>query len=129
MTIEIGQTGKLFNLHEAREHLPLVQAITGTHHMQLAPIQARLNKMLSNDPRRSIIENEYEQVVSKWRSKIEQLGPTVQGLWVVEFNMGDCLLSWRYPELSINSVRLYDQAFNDRVKLAGYIEEHDPDWA
>ena len=128
MTIEIGQSGKLFNLEEAREHLPLVQAITRKHQTQLAPIQARLSKMLSNDPRRATLERDYEQVVSRWRGKIEQLGASVHGLWVVEFNVGEGALCWRYPELTLNYLRLHGAAFSSRTKLAIYIEEHDPDW-
>ncbi|MEM7359312.1 MAG: DUF2203 family protein [Pseudomonadota bacterium] len=129
MTIEIGAGEKLFDLAEAREHLSLVQSITMNHQAQLAPIQSRLNKILSNDPRRPAIETEYELVVSRWRSKIEQLGAGVQGLWVVEFNVGEVMLSWRYPELTINFVREKDQSISNRIKLSTYVEEHDPDWA
>jgi len=128
MSIEIGQKAKLFNLAEAREHLPLVQAITKAYQTKLAPIQARLNKMLSNDPRRSAIENDYEKIVSRWKLKIEQLGALVSGLWVIEFNVGEAVLCWRYPELSLNFVRVHGQPFSNRVKLALYIEEIDPDW-
>ena len=128
MTIELGQTGKLFNLIEAREHLPLVQAITKSHQAELAPIQLRLNKMLSNDPRRAAIEDRYEGVVSIWKTKIEQLGPSVEGLWIVEFNVGEGVLSWRYPELSLSHFRLHGQSFASREKLKRYIEENDPDW-
>ena len=129
MTIEIGQTSKLFNLDEAQEHFPLVQTITSKHQIQLAPIQSRLNLMLSNDPRRAAIEVEYEKVVSMWMHKIQQLGATVQGLWVVEFNVGEGYLCWRYPELSLNYIRLKGQIFSSRIKLANYIEEYDPDWS
>ena len=128
MSIEIGQKEKLFNLAEAREHLSLVKTITKSYQRKLAPIQARLNKMLSNDPRRAAIENDYEQLVSQWKLKIEQLGALVGGLWVIEFNVGEAVLCWRYPELSLSFVRVHGQPFSKRVKLALYIEETDPDW-
>ena len=128
MSIEIGQKAKLFNLAEAREHLPLVQVITKSHQAKLAPVQARLNRMLSNDPRRSVIEKEYEQLVSQWKLKIEQLGAMVGGLWVIEFDVGEAVLCWRYPELGLNFVRAHGQPFSKRVKLALYREEVDPDW-
>jgi len=129
MAIEIGNTLKLFNLAEAREHLPLVSAITKHHQAELAPIQARLNRMLSNDPRRAPIEQAYEDVVGKWRVKIEHLGASVQGLWVVEFDVGEGVLCWRYPELSLTYIRLHQQSFASRSKLKDYIANHDPDWA
>lgn len=128
MTIEIGQQEKLFNLSEAREHLVLVQMITKRHQALLTPIQARLNRMLSNDPRRVTIESEYEAIVSKWKIKIERLGASVQGLWIVEFNVGEAALCWRYPELALNYVREPQQQFSERQKLSAYIECHDPDW-
>ena len=128
MSIEIGQKNKLFNLDEAQEHLPLVKTITQKYQLLLAPIQNRLNKMLSNDPRRAEVEVEYEKIVSVWLGKIEQLGARVQGLWVVEFSVGEGHLCWRYPELSLNYIRLKGQVFSSRIKLANYIEEYDPDW-
>jgi hypothetical protein len=128
MTIEVGHHDKIFNLQEAKDHLGLVQSITKKHQALLAPVQARLNRMLSNDPRRAGVEKEYEQLVSKWVGKIQQLGASVQGLWIVEFNMGDVLLCWRYPELSLNYVRPADQPFSERQKLSNYIEINDPDW-
>ncbi|RBP52665.1 DUF2203 family protein [Arenicella xantha] len=126
---DIGQRDKLFNLVEARELLPLVQVITNKHHEELSPIRLRLEKMLSNDPRRASVEQQYEQVVSRWRDKIELLGARVSGLWVVEFNVGEGCLSWRYPELYLGSFRTHDKALSDRQNLTDYIEEFDPDWA
>lgn len=129
MKIEIAPFEKLFNLAEAKELLPLVQTVTQKHQMQLNPVQDRLNRMLSNDPRRNPIEQEYEQIVSQWKSKIEKLGATVHGLWVVEFNVGEGVLCWRYPELSLNYFRANGGDFASRVKIKGYIEAYDPDWA
>ncbi|MBX2848032.1 MAG: DUF2203 domain-containing protein [Acidiferrobacterales bacterium] len=129
MKVEIAPFEKLFNLAEARSLLPLVQSVTEKHRAELTPIQERLSKMLSNDPRRNPIEREYEAVVSMWKAKIEKLGAIVRGLWVVEFNVGEGVLSWRYPELSLNYFRANGDDFASRVKLADYIEEYDPDWS
>lgn len=126
---EIGQTDRIFSLAEAQSVFPLVQAITQKHKVELEPQQLRLNKILANDPRRPRMENEYQAVVRRWRTKIEQLGATVTGLWVVEFNMGEGGLSWRHPELSLHYFRPRHAVFSDRVPLAQYIDEHDPDWA
>ena len=107
----------------------LVQAVTKTQETLLAPVQDRLNKMLSNDPRRNVYERQYEAIVEQWRNKVELLGARVSGLWMVEFDVGEGSLSWRYPELSLNHFRGNGVAFAERVKLRDYIEEHDPDWA
>ena len=123
MGIEIGVTEKLFNLSEAQALLPLIQSITQKHCEQLEPIQLRLNKMLSNDPRRHLVEFEYQQIVARWRTKVEQLGVVVAGLWIVNFDVGNGFLSWRYPELSVSYFLEKHESFSERVKLLNYIEE------
>lgn len=128
MTTEIGQQGRLFNLVEALELLPLVRSLTESHREMLQPIQQRLNRMLSNDPRRMNVEHEFEYVVSRWKAKIELLGPIVYGLWVVEFDVGEGYLSWRYPEIGINFFRPNGEQFANRQRLSRYIEDTDPDW-
>jgi len=126
---EIGLKDKLFNLKEAQELLELVQTVTEIQHGQLAPVQDRLNKMLANDPRRKVYESEYERIVDQWRTKIQLLGAHVSGLWMVEFDVGEGCLAWRYPELSLNYFQARGASFSERVKLRDYIEENDPDWA
>lgn len=126
---DIGSTQKLFNLAEARDMFDLVKRITERHRQELAPIRHKLDRMLSNDPRRPLIENEFEAVVERWKVKMEQLGAQASSLWVVEFDVGDGFLSWRHPELGINHFRGYDSPLSARCKLADYIDEQDPDWA
>jgi len=127
MTVEISGQKKLFNLAEANLLLPLVTKLTQSHCDALAPLQLRLDRMLSNDPRRTVFEQQYQTHVSQWRGKIERLGATAAGLWVVEFEVGDGALNWRYPELQIAYFR--PQRATIRQKLLDYIEENDPDWA
>ena len=129
MQTEIGLKDKLFDLAEARELLSLVQSITEYHQAELAPLQARLTKMLSNDPRRNSIERDYQKVVSQWRTKMEHIGVHVSGLWLVEFNVGEGFLCWRYPELSLNYFRANNASFSQRMTIGNYVEECDPDWA
>ena len=127
MAIEISAEQKLFNLSEAQALLPVVAKVTRGHSQALAPLQARMDRMLSNDPRRPMLERAFEVEVSLWRGKIERLGATTTSLWVVEFNVGEGALNWRYPELQIAYFR--PQQATIRKKLADYIEETDPDWA
>jgi len=129
MKVEIAPFEKLFNLAEARSLLPLIKKITAKHQQELEPIRVKLNKMLSNDPRRSSVEKEYEDIVHRWRLKVEKLGASVNGLWIVEFNVGSGALSWRNPELGLNYFREAGKEFSSRIKLSNYIEECDPDWA
>ena len=127
--MEIGTKDKVFSLSEADALMPLVKSVTKTYAAELAPLQAKLNKMLSNDIRRSVLEDEYEEIVSQWRCKIANVGAGVTGLWQVEFDLGDGCLAWRFPELGLTHFKPHGMAFSVRVKLADYIEECDPDWA
>jgi len=129
MQSHIGSETKLFTLQEARDLLPLIQAITKKHQAELSPIQDRLNRLLSNDPRRNMVEQDYEKMVGQWINKIEKLGAQVFGLWVVQFDVGNGLLCWKHPELLLNYFRHYDADFASRTRLADVIQEQDPDWA
>ncbi|MCH2190984.1 MAG: hypothetical protein MK188_08685 [Gammaproteobacteria bacterium] len=128
MVIEIAGSAKVFNLTESRALVPLVKKITLEHHRALQPIQYRLDRMLSNDPRRAVIERGFEREVGAWQGKIHRLGLVTVGLWEVEFSVGaEGALSWRYPELELSCFR--ETGSMVRNKLNDYIEEYDPDWA
>jgi len=128
MTIEIGSSEKVFNLAEAQAILPLVQSITLKHQQELEPIQQRLQRMLSNDPRRKYIEQDFADIVSRWRTKIEQLGVRVYDLWLVGFDVGEGVISWKHPELTLSHLVLH-RLQHERLKLSDYINDFDPDWA
>lgn len=125
---QFGQT-KFFNLNDARALFPLVRKITDKHYKKLIPVQCKIEHMLSNDPRRSAIEREYEIIVTQWKQKMERLGLISKGLWLVNFDVGDGYLCWKYPELEIAYYYDYDAGFAGRRKLSEVIEEIDPDWA
>lgn len=126
---QIWREERYFSLAEAQALLPLVERITAEHYKELIPVQERLNKMLSNDPRRLPHERAFEKVVNAWKEKMHRLGLTVRALWVVEFEVGDGHLNWRFPELNIAYFRPRKADLSQRVRLSRYIEEHDPDWA
>lgn len=124
----VGET-RFFNLAEAQELFPLVKRITDKHYKKLLPVQSKIEKMLSNDPRRSMVEQEYEAIVMQWKQKVERLGLVTKGLWLVDFDVGDGYLCWKYPELEIAYFHDYDAGFSGRRRLSEVIEELDPDWA
>lgn len=134
---EIGNSKKLFTLKEANALLPLVKNITQTCHQELTPVQQKLSKLLASDPRRSVLEKEYEAIVKTWKTKIEQLGLHSSRLWLVEFDVGEGRLLWKLPDQRI-SVFVTDNLENigegqgrgqTRSLLKDYIKLHNPDWA
>jgi len=80
MAVEISNQGKLYSLVEAQELLPIVNKLTQMHSKALQPLQDKLDRMLSNDPRRAVLEREYEQQIDVWRGKVERLGANAVGL-------------------------------------------------
>jgi len=126
--VDITRVEKLFDLSEAKALLPLIMKITLKHQQKLGPIQNRLERMLSNDPRRKFIEREFAEIISSWRTKLESLGVRTSDLWLVGFDVGEGLLSWKHPELCLSHFVLHDFP-QERLNLSNYINERDPDWA
>ena len=127
--IEITSQAKLFILSEARAMMPTIVTLTERHYQRWLPSKLRLEKMISNDPRRPEIEQRYEAEVDHWRAKIARLGAVPSALWTVEFDVGDGCLQWRFPELTLGHFRAGGVSNSCRIKLAEYIEMQDPDWA
>ncbi len=130
-TVQIGSpdSPRYFNLEEANETLPLVQRITKHAYEELQVVKQELENMLPSDPRAVAIEVRYETIVKKWVAKMERLGLVVTGLWLVDFDMGDGYLCWKYPELKIGYFHSYTDGFASRRPLSEIIEEQHPDWA
>ncbi len=126
----IGPPGdvQIFTLPEARNMLPLVVRITHNSVNELEPIQKRLRRMLSCDPRLSEVEQRYEATVRSWIGKIERLGLVACGLWWIDIDMGEGYVCWRYPEIRLDYFHDYEEKPADRKRISELYEEFSPDW-
>lgn len=120
---------RAFTLAEANELFPLVRSITDAAWHELEPVRRRLEATSPANPRIREAEREYEAIVKRWMAKMNRLGLIVKGLWLVDFDTGDGLLCWKYPELRIGHYHSYNEGFTSRRPLREVIEEIDPDWA
>lgn len=120
---------RIFTLAEARELFPMVQQLTQSAYEELEPIRRQLEAMLPTNPKMPAVEKKYEAVVRRWLGKMERLGVTVKGLWLVDFDTGDGYLCWKFPELKLGHYHGYDEGFAGRQSISDVIEENDPDWA
>ncbi len=129
--VQIGSpdSPRYFTLEEANEALPLVKQITRDSYDELKVIKKRLRNFVPSDPRVVFVEQEYEQTVKRWISKMERLGLVVKGLWLVDFDTGDGYLCWKYPELEVSHYHSYTGGFAARRPVSEIIEEVRPDWA
>lgn len=120
---------RVFTLGEAEQLFPLVRSITEAAWQELEPLRKRLETMAPANPRLHEVERQYEAVVKRWMAKMNRLGLTVKGLWLVDFDTGDGYLCWKFPELRIGHYHGYQEGFSGRRPLREVIEELDPDWA
>lgn len=129
--VQIGNPNspRCFTLSEARETLSTVKPITAEAHKELEVVKSRLHTLLPSDPRIVTVEQEYEAIVRKWISKMNRLGLTVRGLWLLDFDTGDGYFCWKYPELTISYFHPYNGGFVERRPIAEVIRETHPDWA
>lgn len=120
---------RVFTLSEAEQLFPLVRSITEAAWQELEPLRKRLEAMAPANPRLHDVERQYEAIVKRWMAKMNRLGLTVKGLWLVDFDTGDGYLCWKFPELRIGHYHGYQEGFSGRRPLREVIEELDPDWA
>ena len=129
--VQIGSpdSPRYFTLKEANDTLPLVKRITEKSYDDLQVVRRKLENLLPSDPRVVRVEEQYEQIVKRWISKMERLGLVVKGLWLIDFDTGDGYLCWKYPELTISCYHGYTGGFAARQSIEEVIEEMRPDWA
>ena len=121
--VRIGPPGEyqIFSLQEARQILDVLLKITSFSAAELEPLQYKLKKTLSCDPRMSSLSTEYEQLVRKWIGKIERLGCYARDLWWVDIDIGEGYVCWKYPEIRIEYFHYYDESPYKRTSLDSII--------
>ncbi len=134
MTAAIWQIGspadpRVFTLAEAEDLLPLVRRITHGAYRELKPVRHLLSTLPPGSGALYEAEEDYECIVKRWVAKMERLGMVVKGLWLVDFDIGDGYLCWRFPELRLAYYHSYCEDYDTRRPLREVIEELDPDWA
>lgn len=64
------------------------------------------------------VENQINNEVHEWQNKIEKLGATPRGLWMVDLDSGDGFYCWKFPEKEILYWHAYKDGFSKRVELS-----------
>ena len=78
----------------------------------------RLRAKLINTTDRQDIEEALSVVVYDWSNKISDLGVTVKGVWLVDFDTGTGYYCWKHPEEVLEYFHTYEAGFGGRMQLA-----------
>ncbi len=116
--VQIGNGPKVFDLDEANRILPLIHKITEDTDKVVARLSRHLeisnhfDSLLSQK-----IKKEIDTTIEGWFAKIEKLGGTPKGIWLVDFDFGQGYYCWKYPELEIRHWHLHSEGFLGRKVL------------
>lgn len=115
--IEINRRS-VFSLEEAREVLPIVFRITKSYSQKVDSLIERLDALNGESEGLSInLENQINQLIQEWQSKVQKLGALPKGLWIADFDSGDGYYCWKFPERSIEFWHRYTDGYSKRVPV------------
>lgn len=115
--VEINKT-RTFSRSDAQEILPLLTRITNEASQVVARLITQLNGQADRYGKASeLIEQEINQIVTRWQVKIEKLGAIPKGMWLVDFDNGTGYFCWKYPEPDILFHHGYQDGLTGRIMI------------
>lgn len=109
---------KVFTLEEAEKLLPIVRRITEDASGRVKSLFSLLEAVRERDDDKARkIEDDINNVVSEWQTKVEKLGAEGKGLWLVDFDCGTGYFCWKFPEERLEHFHSYTQGFQGRVPI------------
>ena len=116
--VEINRRS-VFSLDEARELLPIIYRITKAYSQKVEVLIERLDSMIGQrEALVTHIENEVNNLIQEWQSKVQKLGALPKGLWIADFDSGDGYFCWKYPERNVEYWHKYTDGFSKRVHVS-----------
>ncbi len=116
--VHIGTGPRKFSLAETNQLLVLIHKITEDTDRDVTKISRQLELASHFD---SILaqksKKEIDRLIDSWFRKIEKLGGTPKGIWLIDFDFGQGYYCWKYPEVKIQHWHLYDEGFLGRKAL------------
>jgi len=114
---------RVFTLEEARAVLPGIVTLTRPVFELAASLSEEMEEAdRRRDTRRlEALQGRLNALVASWSGAVQELGPEVKGLWLVDFDSGDGYWCWAYPEDDLSFWHSYAEGFRGRVPL---VEAH-----
>jgi hypothetical protein len=108
----------VFSIADARQILPIVRRVTEEANVRIRSLLTRLEAVKDRDPEKTKeYEDQINQHVSEWQTKVSKLGAEGKGLWLVDFDCGTGYYCWKYPEENLEHFHGYTEGFQARVKM------------
>lgn len=121
--IQINQPIR-FSLEHANELLPIIRRWTAEAQKKIEPMIEKMEAVRLESPQQAReLEAEVDRNLVAWQTKIKKLGARVGGLWIVDFDNGRGLWTWRFPEAQVGYWREYGQSLEQGIPLEELPEE------
>lgn len=109
---------RVFHLEDAQNLLPVLHRMT---ELANSKVRLLLQKLETIQDREGLTaqetEKEIDSTIRQWQQKIEKLGATPQGLWLIDFDNGEGYFCWKFPERKIMFFHGYQDGFSGRKAL------------
>jgi hypothetical protein len=111
-------TQKTFTLASASELLPLIYRLTEETDKGVKDLATSLNVIIDKKSDHALkLQEQIDQLVTRWHSKLERLGVRPKGVWLADFDNGTGYFCWKFPETKIMFYHGYQDGFSGRRKV------------
>jgi hypothetical protein len=117
---------RYFTLNEAQNMLPLIYRLTEDSSKHVKYLMACINALPDKKSDRAVeLQEQINDLIAKWQSKLERLGAKPKGLWLADFDHGDGYYCWKFPEVKILFKHGYQDGFTGRILIESNEETHE----
>ncbi|MBX2988178.1 MAG: DUF2203 domain-containing protein [Bdellovibrionaceae bacterium] len=114
MIVQINRH-RIFSLVEAQNLLPVVYRLTEETSREVRKILQCLETLPDKQSSRAAeLEGRADGLIDRWQKKIERLGGSPKGMWLVDFDNGQGYWCWKFPEVRIEYSHGYQDGFSGR---------------
>jgi len=113
----MAETKRIFTYEQALDTFPMVRDVTANAVQQVQALYSRVQSQEELEQRGEELEGAANTIIETWVADVTGLGCEVKGLWLVDWDCGDGLYCWRFPEEAIGFFHGYEDGFKGRVPI------------
>lgn len=115
---------KVFSYTDISDLIPIIHRITKQYKERVAGLILKLDLLADQEVKRMAVEQEINNQIQEWQTKVEKLGAVSKGLWIADFDSGDGYFCWKFPEAKITHWHGYRDGFSGRRPVKDYLEKN-----